>query len=234
MVLATLTAHHLLERVDYPQPAYRFDHQQLQEYFAALDLRRQLLDLRDDESNAIGRFTADYVNQPVWGEPLRMIAASLAEESGDAGADRCNARAGAKLVQMALAVDLVFAGELAQLCGATVWDEVGTAVGGRFRAVYAMRDGNFQHYAVAAMLATGMGDFSDIVVPLLSVPGPAIAPSHLQALAGHPGHVAWTELARRAARLERRGAGRFSSPSRFVIGSITRSWPSPSKPGASQ
>ena len=167
-VLATLTAHHLLERVDYPQPAYRFDHQQLQEYFSALALRRQLLDLRDDESNAIGRFTADYVNQPVWGEPLRMIAVSLAEESGDAGADRRNARAGAKLVQMALAVDFVFAGELARLCGATVWDEVGTVVGDRFRAVYAMRDGNFQHYAVAAMLATGMGDFSDIVVPLLS------------------------------------------------------------------
>ena len=167
-ILATLTAHHLLERVDYPQPGYRFDHQQIQEYFSALALCRQLLDLRDDESNAIGRFTADYVNQPVWGEPLRMIAVSLAEERGDAGADRRNRRAGAKLVQMALAVDLVFAGELARLCGATAWNEVGTAVGDRFRAVYAMRDGNFQHYAVAAMLATGMGDFSDIVVPLLS------------------------------------------------------------------
>ena len=30
-ILATLTAHHLLERVDYPQPAFRFDHQQIQE-----------------------------------------------------------------------------------------------------------------------------------------------------------------------------------------------------------
>lgn len=44
-VLATLTAHHVLERVDYPQTAFLFEHQQLQEYYAALDVRAQLLDL---------------------------------------------------------------------------------------------------------------------------------------------------------------------------------------------
>ena len=164
-VLATLTAHHLLERVDYPQPSFRFDHQQLQEYFAALDLHSQLLDLFGDDSNAIGCFTADYVNDPAWAEPLRMIAATF-DEKGDA--DNGNARAGAHLVEMALAVDLVFAGELAQLCGAVVWDEVRTVVGDRFRAVYAMRDGTFEQYALAAMLATGMEDFSDMIVPLLS------------------------------------------------------------------
>ena len=167
-VLATLTAHHLLERIDYPDPAYRFHHQQFQEYFSALHFRGQLLELREDDSNAIPQFTAEYVNLPEWREPLRMTAASLAEETGDARVDTRNARAGATLVQMALTVDLVFAGELARLCGASVWDEVRTEVGGRFRSVHAMGDGNFQHYAVAAMLATGMGDFRDIIVPLLS------------------------------------------------------------------
>ncbi|WP_419943478.1 hypothetical protein [Candidatus Palauibacter sp.] len=168
MVLATLTAHHVLERVDYPETAFRFDHQQLQEYFAALDLRAQLLDLRGDDPDATRCFTADYVNDPAWAEPLRMIAATFAEKSGDVGVDRRNARVGAQLVEMALAVDLVFAGELAQLCGAAVWNEVCGTVGDRFRAVYAMRDGNFQRHAVAAMLATGMDDFRDIIVPLLS------------------------------------------------------------------
>ena len=167
-ILATLTAHHLLERVDYPQTAFRFDHQQLQEYFAALELRAQLLDLGNDDGDVTGRFTAHYVNKPAWAEPLRMIAATFAEESGDGGADRRNTRAGAKLVEMALAVDLVFAGELAQLCGATVWNEVRTAVGDRFRAVYAIHDDNYRQIAVAAMLATGVADFSDIIVPLLS------------------------------------------------------------------
>ena len=167
-VLAALTAHHLLERVDYPQPAFRFDHQQIQEYFAALDLQRQLLDLSADDATAIECFTADYVNDPGWAEPLRMIAAGF-DEKGDSGnGDNRRAGAGARLVRMALAVDFVFAGELAQLCGEAVWDEVGTVVGDRFRAVYARRDGTFEQYALAAMLATGMGDFSDVIVPLLS------------------------------------------------------------------
>src|SRR5207247_612662 len=128
-ILATLTAHHVLERVDYPQTAFQFEHQQLQEYYAALDVRAQLLDLREDDRDATGRFTADYVNDPAWAEPLRMIAETFAEQTGDAGTDKRNTRAGAKLVEMALAVDLVFAGDLAQLCGAAVWNEVRAAVG---------------------------------------------------------------------------------------------------------
>ncbi len=166
-VLATLTAHHVLELVDYPQIAFRFEHQQLQEYFAALDIHEELFDLRDEDHDATGRFTADYVNDPAWEEPLRMIAETIAEQSGDGGAGR-GTRAGAKLVKMALAVDLVFAGELAQLCGSHVWNEVRAVVGERFRAVYAVRDGIFRQYALAAMLATGADAFSDIIVPLLS------------------------------------------------------------------
>lgn len=167
-VLATLTAHHVLERVDYPQTAFQFEHQQLQEYYVALDLRVRLLDLQDDDRDMTDRFTADYVNDPAWAEPLRMIAETFAERTAEGETDRRNTSAGGKLVEMALAVDLVFAGELAQLCGAAVWNEVRAAVGERFRGVYASRDGNFRQYALAAMLATGTNDFSDIVVPLLS------------------------------------------------------------------
>ena len=167
-VLATLTAHHVLEFVDYPRTVFRFEHQQLQEYFAALAVREQLLELRDDDHDVTGRFTANYVNDPAWAEPLRMIAETFAEQSGDGGSDKRNARAGVKLVEMALAVDLVFAGELAHLCGSTVWNEVCAVVGRRFRAVHALRDGNCRQYAVAAMLATGVDDFNDIIVPLFS------------------------------------------------------------------
>jgi hypothetical protein len=167
-VLATLTAHHVVERLDYPQTAFQFEHQQLQEYYAALDVRARLLDLRDDDRDATGRFTADYVNDPAWAEPLRMIAETFAEQTGDGETEKRNARAGGKLVEMALAVDPVFAGELAQLCGAAVWNEVRAVVGERFRAVYAIRDSNYQQYALVAMLATGADDFSDITVQVLS------------------------------------------------------------------
>jgi hypothetical protein len=167
-ILATLTAHHILERVDYPHTAFQFEHHQLQEYYAALDVRARLLDLRDDDRDAIGRFTADYVNDPAWAEPLHMIAETFAEQTGDGATDKRHTRGGGKLVEMALALDPVFAGELAQLCGAAVWNEVRAAVGGRFRGLYAIRDGSYRQYALAAMLATGADDFGDIVVPLLS------------------------------------------------------------------
>ncbi|MEX3934823.1 NACHT domain-containing NTPase [Paraburkholderia phymatum] len=167
-LLATLTAHHVLERVDYPQAAFKFEHQQLQEYYAALDLRARLVDLLDDDHDTTGRFTADYVNDPAWAEPLRMICETFSEQTGNDETDKKNTSAGGKLVAMALAVDLVFAGELAQLCGAAVWSEVSAAVSERFRVVCAIQDGSFRQYALAAMLATGADDFSDIIVPLLS------------------------------------------------------------------
>ena len=167
-VLSSLTAHHVLERVDYPEPAFQFEHQQLQEHYAALEVRARLLDLRDDDRDASDRFTAEFVDNPAWAEPLRMIAESLCRPIGDAEADERSIRAGAKLTGMALRVDLVFAGELAQLCGASVWPAVRESVGERLRNAYARIEPNFQQYAIAAMLATGSDDFRGIIVPLLS------------------------------------------------------------------
>lgn len=167
-VLATLTAHHILERVDYPQVTFQFEHQQIQEYYAALDVRERLLGLQDDDQNARCRFIADYLNYPAWSEPLRMIAETLGEQTGDYGTDNRSIRAGRNLVDMGLAVDLVFSGELAQLCGEVVWNEVHATVGERFRAVYDVRDDNYKQIALAAMLATGADDFSKIVAPILS------------------------------------------------------------------
>ena len=167
-VLATLTAHHVLERVDYPETMFRFQHQQLQEYYAALGVRAGLQRLPDADDEATGRFLADYVNDQAWAEPLCMCAEDLAEERGDDTEDRHNASIGARLVEMALSVDLVFAGELARLCGGAVWEKVRSIVGERLRASYAMPDVEWQQHAVAAMLATGKADFHDIVTALLS------------------------------------------------------------------
>ena len=167
-VLASLTAHHLLERVEYPETMFRFEHQQFQEYFASLDVHTRLLELGDDDHDARNRFTADYVNYPAWAEPLRMIAATIAEETGNDRTHKQDISAGRRLVEMAIAVDLVFAGELAQLCGNGVWNTVREVVGERFRAANGLPDGNFQQYALAAMLASGADDFGDVILPLLS------------------------------------------------------------------
>ena len=195
-VLSSLTAHHILERVEYPNAAFRFEHQQYQEYYAALYVRGLLLDLDDANHDAVDRFIAEFVNVPAWAEPLRMIAETLAEQSSGLGTDARYIGAGARLVQMALKVDLVFAGELAQLCGATVWNDVREVLGQRFRTVYGLSGRHFRQYAIAAMLATGSSDFRDIIVPLLVVTRPAITVEHVPSLAGLPALITRTELAR--------------------------------------
>ena len=167
-ILGSLTAHHLLERVEYPETVLQFEHQQFQEHYAALDVRARLIELPDDDQETTDRFIADYVNNSGWAEPLCMVAEALAEQTSTDEIDEQNFRAGVKLVDMALTVDLVFAGELARLCGSAVWNEVRISVGERFRAAHTIAEGNYRRYAVAAMLATGSDDFRDIILPLLS------------------------------------------------------------------
>ncbi|UWF48297.1 hypothetical protein NYP20_23765 [Pseudomonas sp. N3-W] len=169
-ILATLTAHHILERVDYPKTAFQFEHQQLQEYYAALDLRGLLLNSLGDEAETTANFIAEYVNVPAWAESLRMIAETIADVAADNKSELRNISAGMKLVKMALSVDPVFAAELAQFCGAGVWNEVRAVVGEHLRDLYGTRGGSFQQYATAALLATGSDDFSDLIVPLLTEP----------------------------------------------------------------
>lgn len=165
-VLSMLTAHHVLERVDYPKTTFQFEHQQLQEYYAALDVHERLLTLSDgDEQES---FVRTYVNDPSWSEPLRMIAEDMSVKTGNTDTDELKVLAGERLVNMALSVDLLFAGELAQLCGPVIWNRVRTKVCKKLREVHAASDVAYREYAVAAMLATGTDDFADIIVPLLS------------------------------------------------------------------
>lgn len=167
-VLSTLCAHHILERQDYPGIAFRFEHQQFQEFYAAVDIRKQLFELLAQPNEEKKReFTRLYVNEPSWAEPLRLIADDIGGRSGGAnGADMI--QAGTLLVEMALSVDPVFAAELARLCGGRVWKEVRTAIGDRLRSIYTSPDEHYRNYAIAGMLASGSDDFKDIIEPMLS------------------------------------------------------------------
>ena len=225
-VLASLTAHHLLERVEYPETVFQFEHQQFQEYYAALDVRARLLDLRDDDHDVTDRFTADYVNYPAWAEPLRMIAETFAEQTGNDGTDKRNIYAGQKLVEMALVVDLVFAGELAQLCGMAVWNEVRAVVGERFRAAYANPDEELSTVCPRRHARDWRGRLPRHHPAAIVGTRSANAASHVPGLARHPALVAWIELARTGARLERGGASGFRLRTASIIVSMTRLPPS--------
>ena len=166
--LGMLCAHHVLERQDYPVSAFRFEHQQFQEFYAAVDISKQLFEvLQKTDEEKKREFTRLYVNEPAWAEPLRLIADDIGGRSrGANGADVI--QAGTLLVEMGLSVDPVFAAELARLCGGHVWKEVRTAVGGRLRSLYASPDVHLRNCALAGMLASGSDDFKAIIEPMLS------------------------------------------------------------------
>jgi NACHT conflict system protein len=165
LILDALCKYHVLERVDYPI-AFRFQHQQFQEFYAAQHLKQELLALvRDDNAASRSRFARQYVNEPIWEEPLLM----LAEEIGlMTGAEPDFERAGVSLVEISLGVDPILTAKLSRLCGPAVWKQVGSAVGERLRSIYEIDDENFKLYAAVGMLATGSPDFMDIIGPLLS------------------------------------------------------------------
>ena len=168
-VLNTLCAHHILERLDYPSVAFRFEHQQFQELYAAAFLKQQLNELVTNENHdGTQAFAKRFVNEPVWDEPLRMIAEEIGEQSAASSSESVAVKAGKLLIEMALNVDPIFAADLSRLGGNVIWKQVRTAVAGCLRSWYAIDEEKHRQCALAGMLATGSDDFSDIILPLLA------------------------------------------------------------------
>jgi hypothetical protein len=76
-ILHTLSAHHVLEQIDYPLLAFRFQHQQFQEFYATRFLVNALADLVPQSDDADKAFAGSYINMPMWEEPLRMVAEEI-------------------------------------------------------------------------------------------------------------------------------------------------------------
>jgi|GEM_PF-830088 len=168
-VLRTLCAHHILERHDSQSVTFSFEHQQFQEFYSAGRIDRQLRDLVSNDNHERNRgFAKQYVNEPDWDEPLRMVAEEIGMRSAEAHTGPEVIGAGTLLIECALGVDPVFAAELSRLCGGLVWERVRTSVAGRLRSWYEVDDEHHRQCAVAGMLATGSEEFSDIILPLLA------------------------------------------------------------------
>ena len=168
-ILNTLCAHHLLERVVYPTLSFRFEHQQFQEFYVASLLQRRLLALTEkDAPQEVLEFTKRYVNEPAWTEPLRMIAEDIGVTSTASPDNVKVVRSGALLIGMALKCDPVYAAELSYLCGASVWKEIRGDLAQRLRSLYQAPDEHCRESALAGILASGSGEFRDIILPLLT------------------------------------------------------------------
>jgi hypothetical protein len=171
-VANALCARHVLDRSEYPETLFRFEHHQLQEFYAGTVVRSRLLAL-GSEPTGVHEFTRTYLNEPAWDEPLRIVAAEIGrgEQPLDVVA------AGASLVQMASAVDRVFAAQLARLCGPVVWAKVRGTFEPLLREWYAVEDENHRACALAAMIATGTDAFADVIEPWLAGPDDTRVPS---------------------------------------------------------
>jgi hypothetical protein len=165
-VLTALCSHHVLERSTYPDVTYTFLHQQFQELFAALQLKRELAEIvtagtgRDD-------FAARYLNEPAWTQPVEMLAEFIGRHTEDELLPNAVAM-GQVLVEMALPLDAAFAAKLARLCGSEVWGVTREALGARLRQLWQSSFSQHREIALAGMVASGSEEFRDILEPLLS------------------------------------------------------------------
>lgn len=168
-VLTVLCAHHVLQRVDYPITTFRFQHQQFQEFYAALHVLESLKSLTGSENEDAARtFQRTYLNRPAWDEALTMAAEAIGIGLPAVGPPDEAARIGECLVRQAIPVDPILAAGLARGCGQDVWNRVGTELGELLRRWYALVDPHHRRCALAGMLASGSEDFADILVPLLT------------------------------------------------------------------
>lgn len=167
-ILAALCGHHLLEREEYPALSFRFVHQQFQEFYVATQLKRRLQGLTEKEdAKSTLEFTKQFVNEPAWEEPLRMIAEEIGSGAVPAGQESA-VKMGALLLRMALKCDPVYAAELSYYCGTSAWAKIRVELSERLRLMYGEPDQNMKDRALSGMLATGSSEFSDIILPLLT------------------------------------------------------------------
>ncbi len=161
-ILQGLVKHHLLVLSPSLGGGYRFNHQQFQEWFAAESLKELVVNIgKDARLGRIFEFQRDVLNHPRWFQPLAFTVERLGK--GNEGEHRL----AAKLIEWAQAVDLMLASELAGIAGGNVWPLVRDSLSPVLRTWYARNSKRHRRCALAAMLATGAADFSDILWPLL-------------------------------------------------------------------
>jgi len=177
-ILNALSDHHVLERVDYPEATYRFEHQQMQEYYSAEFLKQELLGLVAGvspntsldaiaETDGAKKFQLRYVNQSSWSEPLCMVAGDMDRETLSSGPDGQLVLAKALLVVLALEIDIIFAAELFGLCSTEVQALVAETLSSVIRQLWNNPEKHDRSYALAAMIGTGSDLFKNEILPLL-------------------------------------------------------------------
>ena len=166
-VLNRLCEHHVLERIEYPNVAFRFQHQQFQEFYATLSLRPFSLNLLGTTDS---EFRRNYLDRPTWEEPLCILAEALRAEEPLVATRNDALQAAARIIELTLPIDPFFASQLVRLSDRSAWTKVQPAFEQRLRDWYHFGPEAHRRCALAAMLETGREEFQDLILPLLGSP----------------------------------------------------------------
>ena len=155
-VLDALVGSHLLVRLE--DSLYAFQHQQLQEWFASFDLEVNLMSVANDLSFE-HPLAAEVLNDRSWAEVVLFACERMSRK------DVTSATIVAKLVDLLLGIDPLFAAQIISRSGSLVWVKAGQKVERFARSWH--KAGEVDR-AVGFMITSGRPEFEDVVWPLLT------------------------------------------------------------------
>ncbi|MES0110028.1 hypothetical protein [Mesorhizobium sp. M0013] len=155
-VLDILVASHLLTREN--GKLYAFQHQQLQEWFASFDLEAGFMAVADD-LGIDHPIVTGLLNDRGWGEVVLFACERMSRKN------IASANVAAKVVELLLGIDPLFAAHLISRSGSMVWEIVGDRV---IEFARAWHRPPRPDRAVGFMIESRRPEFADVVWPLVS------------------------------------------------------------------
>jgi hypothetical protein len=156
-VLDALARHHLLVRTAEPV-RYRFQHQQIQEWYASHEVEAAMLTSAGD-AEALTKLRAEVLNLREWEESILFAVERMAR--GDARQQQACAAA----ILAAFEVDPILAAEMIFRATDAVWEEISETIQKLVRRWHA--HGKVDR-AVRFMITSGRPEFRDLVWPLVT------------------------------------------------------------------
>lgn len=156
-LLGVLVSHHLLLRLG-ETPAYSFQHQQFQEWYASHHVEDRILDSTKD-ANALADLKADILDAPAWEESIFFAVERLARGNSH------QQEACSHAILSALEVDPLLAAEMLFRATDEVWKQVNVTIQDFVSRWHA--PGKIDR-AFRFMLTSGRSEFFDYVWPLIS------------------------------------------------------------------
>jgi hypothetical protein len=160
-VLDLLVAHHTLVRLEGTGGDISFQHQQIQEWYASLEVEKLISSAANGRADDATQLRVRVLNMPPWEEAILFACERLSRR------DQTGVASVAFAIQEALAVDPMLAAEMIYRSAPPVWGKIKDTV---IRYVDQWHTKGKVDRAVRFMIATGKEDFASLLWPLITNP----------------------------------------------------------------